>query len=200
MPEAPSPADDDLVNQIRQGDESAWQRFIDQFEGRLMAYVVSRLRNRATAEDVVQETFVGFLTSLPNFDGKRPLESYLFSICGYKLTDHLRREGRRPALSMNSAVSSSQALQLPGSARGASTIYRSVVRRSNEEKKVIDAISQQIDRWKSQGNWVKLQAIELLIVRGMPNKKVAESLGLTEQQVANYKSDFQIRMKSIVGE
>ena len=47
--------------------------------------------------------FLGFLNSLPNYDGRRPLESYLFSICAYKLTDHLRREGRRPAVPLSAA-------------------------------------------------------------------------------------------------
>ena len=46
----------------------------------------------------MQETFIGFLTSLPNFDERRPLEGYLFSIAAHKLTDYLRREGRRPTL------------------------------------------------------------------------------------------------------
>ena len=83
---------------IRDGDGDAWQSLIDRYEGRLLAYTDSRIRNRATSEDIVQDAFVGFLISLPNYDGSRPLESYLFSICGYKLTDHLRREGRRPSV------------------------------------------------------------------------------------------------------
>ena len=76
-----------LIDRIRGGDEGAWDDLIARYEGRLLAFAESRLRRRAAAEDVVQETFVGFLTSLPNFDGKRSLESYLFAICAYKLTD-----------------------------------------------------------------------------------------------------------------
>ena len=33
---------------------------------------------------------------------------------------------------------------------------------------------------------------------GRNNKDVAEQLEISEQQVANYKSDFQIRLRSIV--
>ncbi len=85
-----------LIFLVRNGDSSAWQTLIDKFEGRLLAFVNSRIHDRAASEDIVQETFIGFLTSLPNYDTKRPVESYLFSICAYKLTDHLRRNGRRP--------------------------------------------------------------------------------------------------------
>ncbi len=191
-------ADEILIAQIRDGDSEAWQSLIDRYEGRLLAYTRSRIRDSAAAEDIVQEAFVGFLISLPNYDGGRPLESYLFSICAYKLTDHLRREGRRPALQLHGRSSSAGDFELKGSARVASSIARSVERKRIEEQAIRDAMQEQIDRWKQSGNWIKLQAIELLIVRGWGNKQVAEQLDLSEQQVANYKSDFQIRLKSIL--
>lgn len=193
-------ADSLLVDRIRAGETDAWQALIDRYEGRLLAFTDSRIRNRATSEDIVQEAFIGFLVSLPNYDGNRPLESYLFSICAYKLTDHLRREGRRPALQMHSRRSESDRpdLEPVGTGRVASSIARSVERRRLEEDCVRDAIAEQIERWKSGGQWTKLCAIELIFVRGLPNKQAAERLGLTEQQVANYKSDFQIRIKSII--
>ncbi len=189
-----------LVERIRAGDADAWQALIDRYEGRLLAYTDSRLRNRANSEDIVQETFVGFLISLPNYDGRRPLESYLFSICGYKLTDHLRREGRRPTLSMHGrGEDGSASYDVAGSGRGASSIVRSVERRRLEETAVRDAIREQVGRWKETGQWVKLMAIESIFVRGSGNKEVADRFGLSEQQVANYKSDFQIRLRAIVG-
>ena len=43
------------------------------------------------AEDVVQETFLGFLTSLPHYDEKRDMEAYLFSIAAHKLTRRVLR-------------------------------------------------------------------------------------------------------------
>lgn len=192
-------ADSYLVERIREGDSDAWQALIDRYEGRLMAYTDSRIRNRATSEDIVQEAFVGFLISLPNYDGSRSLESYLFSICAYKMTDHLRREGRRPSIQMHRRGSSGSGQVEPaGGDRVASSIARSVERKEIEEAAVRNAISEQIDRWKSSDGWTKLRVIELLFVRGLPNKEVAEKIGLSEQQVANYKSDFQIRLRSIV--
>ena len=191
-------ADQLLIEQIRAGDSDAWQSLIDRYEGRLLAYTRNRIRDAAAAEDIVQEAFVGFLISLPNYDGGRPLESYLFSICAYKLTDHLRRSGRRPTLPMHSAANSGTDLDLPASARVASSIARSVERKRLEEDVIREAIAEQIARWKTTGNWVKLQAIELIMLQGWGNKRVASELDLTEQQVANYKSDFQIRLKSII--
>ena len=191
-------ADRYLIERIRAGDSEAWQNLIDRYEGRLMAFTNSRIRNRASSEDIVQEAFVGFLVSLPNYDGGRPLESYLFSICAYKLTDHLRREGRRPSIQMHGRSSTAGQIEPAGVDRVASSIARSVERKVIEEQAVRDAIAEQIERWKKSGSWVKLQVIELLFVLGRSNKDVAEQLEISEQQVANYKSDFQIRLRAIV--
>src|SRR5438876_9746543 len=93
-----------LVQQIRQGDSRAWETLISRYEGRLLAFVHRRLRDRAASEDVVQETFVGFLNSLPNFDDRRELQTYLFTIASHKLTDHLRRSGRHPLRSLSEST------------------------------------------------------------------------------------------------
>lgn len=188
-----------LVDRIRSGDDGAWGDLIARYEGRLLAFVDSRLGRRASAEDIVQETFIGFLSSLPNYDGRRPLEGYLFSICAYKLTDHLRREGRRPAVPLTPASGDSSGDWQPmGSARGASSIAMSVERRGIEEQALAAALADQIDRWRAKGEWTKIQCAELLFVRGWGNKEVAQKLELTEQQVANYKFDFLARLKTVV--
>jgi RNA polymerase sigma-70 factor (ECF subfamily) len=187
-----------LIERIRSGQDPAWDELIARFEGRLLAFVESRLRNRAASEDVVQESFVGFLTSLPNYDGARPLESYLFSIAAHKLTDHLRREGRRPAMPLSQADSNRDGIDLPGSARGASTIHRSGERRGLEESALTSALEDQIARWRERGEWQKIQCAELLFVRGMANKEVAKRLEISEQTVANCKFDFLARLRTTV--
>ncbi|MCC9607037.1 sigma-70 family RNA polymerase sigma factor [Blastopirellula sp. JC732] len=188
-----------LIDRIRTGDADAWTDLIGRYEGRLLAFAESRLRRRAPSEDVVQETFIGFLNSLPNYDGKRSLESYLFAICAYKLTDHLRREGRRPTLPIHSSgEGSSDNWELPGPQRAASSIVRSGERRDLEEAALVEAIQGQIEHWRSRGDWVKIQCLELLLVRGYANKDVADLLGLTEQNVANYKFDFLAKLRAAV--
>jgi len=195
---AASETDRLLITRIRSGDGDAWGDLISRYEGRLLAFVESRIGRRAASEDIVQEAFVGFLTSLPNYDGRRPLESYLFSICAYKLTDHMRREGRRPALPLSAGADSGGEWQLASSVRAASSIVRSGERKKLEETAIIDALQQQVARWKERGDWVKLQCIELLFVRGWANKEAATELKITEQQVANFKFDFLARMRSII--
>ena len=187
-----------LIRRIRAGEDEAWNELIARFEGRLLAFVESRLHHRAASEDVVQETFIGFLTSMPNFDVSRPLESYLFSIAAHKLTDYLRREGRRPALPLAASTTSPGDWDLPGPDRPASSIARSGERRGLERSALVAVVSAQIDRWRSQGEWDKLQCAELLFVRGLANKEVAKKLNISEQTVANYKFDFLAKLRSAV--
>jgi RNA polymerase sigma-70 factor (ECF subfamily) len=68
-----------------------------------------------------------------------------------------------------------------------------------EENAIIDALKDQIEKWQKRGDWGKLKCIELLFVVGLGNKEAAEELGITEQQVANFKFDFLARTKTLVG-
>ena len=51
-----------LVQQIRAGSEDAWKTLIDTYEGRLTAFVRRRLTQASAVEDIVQDTFIGFLS------------------------------------------------------------------------------------------------------------------------------------------
>jgi RNA polymerase sigma-70 factor, ECF subfamily len=193
-----SDSDQLLIERIRAGESGAWDELIARFEGRLTAYIESRTKNRAAAEDLVQETFIGFLTSLPNFDKRRPLESYLFSIAAHKLTDHLRREGRRPTLPLVPEGSSGSDWEPVGPDRPASSIARSGERRRLEEDALVEVLGEQIEHWRSQKQWEKIKAAELLFVRGWPNKEVAEQLDISEQTVANHKFECLAKLRTAI--
>ncbi len=85
--------------------------------------------------------------------------------------------------------------RLAGRPRPASSIARSTERHALEEQALINVLREQIDKWKSQGDWVKASCIELIVVAGKPNREIAELLDISEQKVANYKSDFIARTK-----
>lgn len=186
-----------LIDRVRAGQADAWSEFIARYEGRLLGYVARRVADRSAAEDVVQETFLGFLTSLPNYDAAQPLEGYLFSIAAHKLTDLMRREGRRPTLPLASDEGSSD-WQPADPGRRASSLARSHERRGLEETALVAALREMIAHWRRRGQWERLQCMELLWVRGWSNKEVAARLGLSEQTVANYKFETIARLQTAV--
>ena len=180
-------ADRLLVTRVRRGDTQAWDEFISRFEGRLLAFVESRLGNRATSEDVVQETFMGFLVSLPNYDDNTPLENFLFAIASHKLIDVLRRLGRRPTIPLLTPNSSGDVHEPPGSARAASSLVRSQEGKVAEEQVLGDCLQSLIQKWFQRKEFERLYCMELLFVLGWSNTDVAKRLELSEQAVANHK-------------
>jgi RNA polymerase sigma-70 factor (ECF subfamily) len=175
-----------LVRQIRQGDQRAWEQLISLYEGRLLAFAIHRLRDRAASEDIVQETFIGFLHSLPNYDEKRELQTYLFTIASYKITDYLRKMGRRPAMT-GEAAEDRLTEEADGRQRVASSVARSHEKRELEGAALARALGQLIDQWRDQGDFQRIQVLELLFVKGWANKEVAKELDISEQQVANFR-------------
>jgi RNA polymerase sigma-70 factor, ECF subfamily len=184
-----------LIVEVRRGSEQAWQELISRYEGRLFAFIDSRLRNSTAAEDIVQDTFLGFLVSLPNYDSATPLETYLFSIAAHKLTDALRRKGRRPTIPLLVQDSQGGLREPPGKDRGASSLAQSRERRVAEEAVISECMRTLIDAWKTSGELERLQCIELLFVLGWTNKSVAERLGISEQAVANHKHFVVAKLK-----
>ena len=49
------------------------------------------------------------------------------------------------------------------------------------------ALGQMIAQWSDKGEYVRIQVLELLFVKGWQNRDVAKFLGISEQQVANYR-------------
>ncbi|MEZ6123955.1 MAG: sigma-70 family RNA polymerase sigma factor [Planctomycetaceae bacterium] len=181
-------SDRQLVQKIREGDAGAWQQCIDLFEGRLLAFVRSRLTDRTSAEDVVQETFLGFLKALPNYDETTPLESWLFSIASHKLIDAMRRTGRRPTVPLITSDSRSRAAGEPAAdQRAASSLFRSHEKSVAEATVVETCLRELIASFKRERCWERLQCVELIFVLGWANKDVARRLNITEQAVANHK-------------
>jgi RNA polymerase sigma-70 factor, ECF subfamily len=173
-----------LVQQIRANDSSAWDHLIDRYEGRLFAFVHRRIKDLAACEDIVQETFVGFFTSLPNYDDHRELQTYLFTIASHKITDFLRRTGRHP-LQQASDGPGDILHQRPDDQPAASSVARGQERRDLESEAVARSLGQLLDTWRDQGDYTRIKVLELLMVKGWANKDVAAFLGVSEQQVAN---------------
>jgi len=189
-------ADAELVRRIRAQDPAAWQELIARYERRLLAFVEQRLGDRTAAEDAVQETFLGFLRALPNYDTATPLESFLFAIAAHKLKDVLRQRGRRPFLSIWNRGEDSTAEEPAGRGRRASALARSAEQHKSEEYVLSQALRELVQTWYSRGEFERLACIELLLVLGRSNKEVAVELGISEQAVANHKQFVVQKLKA----
>lgn len=80
-----------LVAALRSGDEPAFEFLIDTYYGALLRLAMAYVPSRAVAEEVVQETWQGVLESLPRFEGRSSLKTWMFRI----LTNRAKTRGQR---------------------------------------------------------------------------------------------------------
>ncbi len=83
--------DDALVARYLNGDSEAFDRLVLRYQGPLLGYLANLLRDRAVAEELVQETFLRFLSRAARYRKKGRLRSYLFMVAGNLARDELRR-------------------------------------------------------------------------------------------------------------
>jgi RNA polymerase sigma-70 factor (ECF subfamily) len=83
-----------LVAALRAGDESAFGTLLDQYHQSLLRLALLYVPNRAVAEDVVQETWIGVLQGIRRFEGRASLKTWIFRILINRARTHGAREGR----------------------------------------------------------------------------------------------------------
>jgi RNA polymerase sigma-70 factor (ECF subfamily) len=83
----------DLVSQLRAGDESAMAQLVDEWSPVMLRVARSFVDSPQSAEDVVQDTWLGMLTGLARFEGRSSLRTWAFSI----LVNRARTRGAREA-------------------------------------------------------------------------------------------------------
>src|SRR5687767_11765275 len=97
--EASSGTSPGLLDRVRGGDASAWDRLVTLYAP-LVYHWCRRARLQAhDAEDVFQEVFQALLTHLDEFRKAGPgdtVRGWLFTITLNKIRDHFRRSGREP--------------------------------------------------------------------------------------------------------
>ena len=74
------------------------ERWLEEHGDVLFSFALLRVRDRATAQDLVQETFLAALKAASNFAGRSTERAWLFGILRNKLADHYRLQSREMAL------------------------------------------------------------------------------------------------------
>ncbi len=85
--------DADLVALLQAGDESAMAHIVDQWSPTMLRVARSFVASPQSAEDVVQDAWLGMLSGLAKFEGRSSLRTWTFSI----LVNRARTRGAREA-------------------------------------------------------------------------------------------------------
>jgi RNA polymerase sigma factor (sigma-70 family) len=79
-------------------DSAALEYAFARYRGDIYAFVLSRLRNRDDAAELTQQTFVDAAAALSRGVAPRTMRGWLFAVASRRVTDELRRRGRRVVL------------------------------------------------------------------------------------------------------
>lgn len=94
-PQKPLRSDEELVEGIRRSSEPDFNALYDRYFQRVYSFAMARLRNRADAEEVVQETFIAVLRSIDAYRGQSTLLCWVYGIAKNNVNNHLRRAKSR---------------------------------------------------------------------------------------------------------
>ncbi|MBN8836951.1 MAG: sigma-70 family RNA polymerase sigma factor [Sphingobacteriia bacterium] len=78
---------------LKKQDIEIW---VEEYAGILLSYTLARTENNATAEDLVQETFISAWKNRDEFKETASVKTWLFTICKNKIIDYYRKKARSP--------------------------------------------------------------------------------------------------------
>jgi RNA polymerase sigma-70 factor (ECF subfamily) len=133
----PNLPDADVVALAQQGREDAFRELVRRYERPVFSLIYRMVRNRETAEDLSQDTFIKVLNHIDRYRPEFKLSSWLFKIANNVTIDHLRKR-QLATVSMHGAPSASTASEVEATsfaveARQASALDRLEARELGSE-------------------------------------------------------------------
>lgn len=161
LPEGGLSEDAALVVAARKGDEDAFRELVERYRDRAFWIAYRRLGHAEDARDVAQEAFIRVYKALDRFDETRRFYTWLYQIVLNLTTDHLRRQGVRPAVRLD------EGMPLAGSEPAPAA--------SLEQDELVNQVHQVLMRVPEPYRTV----LSLRELEGMSGPDVAEAMGVT---------------------
>ena len=109
-----APDDGSVIEALRRGDEGAFARLVDQYHSSLRRVARLYIANRAIADEVVQDTWLGVIQGIWAFEGRSALKTWIFRILINRAKTRAVREGRLVASPrFDAAVEAAEAAVTP---------------------------------------------------------------------------------------
>jgi RNA polymerase sigma-70 factor (ECF subfamily) len=87
-------AEADLLARLRAGDEQSFEALVASLYGTMLTVARTYVKDRAVAEEVVQEAWLGVIAGLDRFEGRSSLKTWILSIVVNQAKTRGAREAR----------------------------------------------------------------------------------------------------------
>ncbi|EMI53405.1 RNA polymerase sigma factor [Rhodopirellula sallentina] len=193
-----SAAERHLLTLVRSGDADGWRQFVDRYEKRLLAFAVARVDQNATAQDLVQETFVGFLQNMNRFEERSSVESFLFRILRRRVVDLYRSRGKAESLracEIGDDVEHVCINEVPSTDATASQYARDEEQCLAQQNALCHGIEVVTREMREAEKFRDLSIVEAIFYAGLRNRQIAELMTLPANDIAVVKHRFIQRLQ-----
>ena len=83
-----------MVEALKRRDEAAFVQLVQRYQGPLLRLAMVYSSNRAVAEEIVQDAWLGVLQGIERFEGRSSFKTWLFRILVNRARTRAEREGR----------------------------------------------------------------------------------------------------------
>ena len=194
-------ADADLVALLRAGDEEAMSELVQRWSPSMFRLARSFVDSPQSAEDVVQEAWLGMLSGLAGFEGRSSLRTWTFTILVNRARTHGAREARtvpQPPLATRDEPGAND--WFPGPGGEATRTWSSIDVASRWDTAPESAVLSretllQLDRAVSALPSRQRQVVTMRDVVGMSAEEVCAALGIsaTNQRVLLHRARAALR-------
>jgi RNA polymerase sigma-70 factor (ECF subfamily) len=173
------PADEAIIQLVRAGrGQEAFERLVPAYRRRVFGLAYSILRDRAAAEDLAQEVFVRLWRSLPRYDGRAQLSTWIYAITRNAAVSALRARRRSVSLSDAAVLAEVEGLAAePAAETGDGQLQRHIEALPEKQR----------------------QAITLYYLDERPVEEVAEMMGLPANTVKTHLHRARARLAEALG-
>ena len=128
----------ELVRRVQAGDEAAFREIVERYQSKVYSIIYGILRNHNYAEDIAQQVFAKVYFSIPNFDFRSSLLTWIYKITVNECYDYLRkRKVRKLVYESDLPEDDDQRMQLNEPARDQSPPIDDVVARRDLALKLL---------------------------------------------------------------
>jgi RNA polymerase sigma-70 factor (ECF subfamily) len=191
--------DAEVVAALKRGDETVFADLVDAYSPGLMRMAQMFVRDRAVAEEVVQDTWIGVLRGIDRFEGRSSLKTWIYRILMNTAKTRGQRESRSIPFSAAAggdepSVDPDRFLDADHRYAGGWMLGPSEWQTPEEELlqgETRDAILAAIDQLPDAQRAV----ITMRDVEGFPSDEVAEALGISDgnQRVLLHRARSKVR-------
>jgi len=205
---APSPivmGDADLIDALRQGQEDVFASLVDRYHAHLVRTATKYVRDPVAAEDVVQDTWIGFLDSLERFEGRCSLKTWLFRILFNKAQKRVTHDRRQVPFSTLVSGETTDAWTAvdpayfkgpadpvePGHWLSQPPAWKTDPERIAQDKEALEIVQRALDDLPP----AQATVMRLRDVHGLSAKEVCNDLGISEtnQRVLLHRARTRVR-------